>query len=360
MPFALVIAGISFFSLAGISSVWQFYVAYIIGRTITNPILIGLVPRTTAVNFFRRKRNIALSLAVMSRPITGAINIRLIAAFAVGYGWRRAYQYLGVLSLILTLPVIVVMRRRPEDIGLLPDGAKPEILATQSSPAKYPGSNPGMDNGQKLTVSEDSEFSWSVREALRTSAFWLVSMTAALSTLSTSSLEFVIVPYLHDKIGISIASAAGVLSISNFLAVTSLGWGVLADKFTPRRCFIIALITAGAMIIYLFAVRSLLMAYVFGVVWGTCTQGATLLGLMVLAQYFGRTSYGAIIGVVAPLQLGALGLGPTLGAVIRDVTGKYSGLQWVVIVSYLLAATLIFLARQPIAPRREGQGPIIS
>ena len=102
------------------------------------------------------------------------------------------------------------------------------------------------------------------------------------------------------------------------------------------------------------------MAYVFGVVWGTCTQGATLLGLMVLAQYFGRTSYGAIVGVVAPLQLGALGLGPTLGAVIRDVTGKYSGLQWVVIVSYLLAATLMFLARQPIAPRREGQGPIIS
>ena len=44
MPFALVIAGISFFSLAGISSVWQFYVAYIIGRTITNPILIGPCP----------------------------------------------------------------------------------------------------------------------------------------------------------------------------------------------------------------------------------------------------------------------------------------------------------------------------
>ncbi len=60
MPIAALIVGVCFFGIAGIQSVWQFYLAYIIARTIANPNLVGVVPRTVAVNFFQRKRNLAL------------------------------------------------------------------------------------------------------------------------------------------------------------------------------------------------------------------------------------------------------------------------------------------------------------
>lgn len=62
MPAGLVIGGISFYALAGIQAVWHFYAAYIVGRSLSGQMLIGLVPRTAAVNFFRRRRNLALSL----------------------------------------------------------------------------------------------------------------------------------------------------------------------------------------------------------------------------------------------------------------------------------------------------------
>ena len=73
---------------------------------------------------------------------------------------------------------------------------------------------------------------------------------------------------------------------------------------------------------------------------------------MVLAQYFGRSSYGSILGILSPLQTTALGLGPTLGAIFRDATGTYSSLFVTLCVTYLLAAILIFLARPPELPAR--------
>ena len=128
MPVATVCMAISFFSLSRVSQVWHFYAAYIFGRGLGNPILIGVVPRTVAVNFFRKRRNLALALNSLNRPIGSAINIQLIAVIAASLSWRAAYQYMGALSLAMVLPLIVIMRRQPEDIGMLPDGAEPSTV----------------------------------------------------------------------------------------------------------------------------------------------------------------------------------------------------------------------------------------
>jgi hypothetical protein len=71
---------------------------------------------------------------------------------------------------------------------------------------------------------------------------------------------------------------------------------------------------------------------------------------MVLAQYFGRSSYGSISGTFAPLQTGALGLGPILGAFTRDFTGSYAALNLGLIVLYLMAASMVLAARPPSVP----------
>jgi MFS family permease len=366
MPFGLVVVGLAFFSLAGMHSVWQFYVAYILGRAISNPILVGVVPRTAAVNFFRRKRNIALSLTGMSRPVSSSINIQIISAVAVRYGWRAAYRYLGILAFCLTLPLMASMRRRPEDIGLLPDGARPEAdtrvdAEVDDGPAPEPsggrraGPSPAdgeQERSRAPATGGDREHRWTVRDAMRTRAFWLVGITAGLAILGVSTVDFSLVLYLQDKAGISEAQAAGVLSLSTFLAVANLLWGYLADKFTPRRCLMVALVCNAMIILYLSTVGSMPAAYTFGVLWGLFTGSVGVLEQMVLAQYFGRESYGAIVGSLTPLQMGALGLGPSLGALVHDITGSYDGLIMAVIGVYLLAALLIFLARPPDVKRR--------
>ena len=352
MPFGLTVVGICFLALSLSSSIWQFFIPYIVARGISNPVLIGIVPRTAAVNFFRRKRNIALSLTGMSRPVTGAINIQIISAVAVAHSWRTAYRYLGALSFFLVLPLMVLMRRRPEDIGLLPDGAKHQESTEGASSVSGHGPNLGERGRGATRASRDLEFNWTASEAFRTRALWFVGICTALGTMGGSSIGFSMVLYLQEEVGISKAQAAGVLSVSTFMAISNLAWGYLADRFTPRWCLIVALVSTSATVLYLLTVSSLPTAFVFGVAWGIFTGSIGILEQMILAQYFGRASYGTITGTLSPLQTGALGLGPAMGALVRNATGTYRWLNVIVAGSYLLAALLIFLAKPPALPQR--------
>lgn len=338
MPAGLIITGVCFFVISGVGSVWQFYAGYIVSRAVTNPILIGLVPRTAAVNFFRRRRNVALALVSTFRPVAGAINIQIISLIAVHQGWRAAYRYLGVLSLVLVLPVVLFMRRRPEDIGLLPDGAEPAPQSESQSRGRATAAVP--------------EASWTAREAIRTKAFWLIVTTACMVTVASSSTGFGLVPYLVEDAGLSTAAAAGVLSLGTFLAIANIGWGYLSDVITPRRCLVLAMLGAAGMLAYLITVRSVPGALVFALAWGVFSGAVGSLENMVLAQYFGRGSYGTILGIYSPFQTAALGLGPALASTMRVLTGDYTTLYVVMSAAYLLSAFLIFLARPPRNPAR--------
>ncbi|MBO19835.1 MAG: hypothetical protein CL732_04760 [Chloroflexi bacterium] len=337
MPFGLVIAGISFFALAGANALWQFYGGYIVGRAVSNPVLVGLVPRTAAVNFFRRRRNMALAMVSVFRPTAGAINIQIISVIASHQGYRAAYRYLGVLSILLVLPVVLFIRRQPEDIGLLPDGATEEQTDGPSG---------------RRTQALIPEFSWTAGEAVKTKAFWMLVIIACLGTMGSSATGFSMVPYLVEDAGLSTANAAVVLSVGTFLAVANIFWGYLADKITPRRCLLVMMIGSGGMMAYFLGVNSLATAMVFALVWGVFSGGLGSLENMVLAEYFGRNSYGTILGVFSPLQMVALGAGPALASAVKMLAGNYTVLYLTMMAAYFLSAILMYLARPPRHPAR--------
>ena len=340
MPVALAIGGGAFFALAGINAVWHFFAAYIVGRALSGQVLMGLVSRTTAVNFFRRRRNIVLGLVSSFRPIGVAINIMFMSWLATRYSFRAAFNYLGVVSFLLILPTLILMRRRPEDIGLLPDGDKVPI----------PG--PGSRAGAAETV--QPEFSWTVREAFGTRALWFIIATSVLSTTASSTVGFSLKPFLVE-VGISQTQAAAVLSLGTVLAIVNVGWGILAERFTPRRCLLVALVLTGGMNIFLTLVNSLPEAYMFAVLWGLSSRSVGSLEHMILAEYYGRNSYGSILGTFGPLQTLGLGLGPTLGAVLREAFGNYSTMYLLLVGVYAAAAICIFLAQPPTLPGRATQ-----
>ena len=335
MPVGVIVLGLSMFVIGGAHNVWLFFVAAVIGRAVSQPFLIGVVPRTMAVNFFNRRRNIALALTGMYRPISGALIIMAFSAIAVVADWRAAFRYLGFFSLALAVPMLIIMRRRPEDIGLLPDGAAPSSAGRGGRPQ----SNPGQ--GGEGTVSSTA------REAFRTQAFWLISVIALLEVAATSGLGFSLVPYLRDFAGLTTPQAAGVLSISTFLALTSLVWGQLATRLTARWCIVAALALSGAAALALLWVDSLLAAYVFGVLWGLFHGGLEVLKYILLADYFGRDSYGAIAGSLRPFEAGGLGLGQLVGPLIYDFTGSYNLLILASAGLLLLSAALMLLTRRP-------------
>ena len=337
MPAGLLIAGTCYLALSGVDALWQFFAAYVISRAVSNPVLIGLVPRTAAVNFFRRRRNLALAMVSTFRPIAGAINIQLFALIALSQTWREGFRYLGIFSLVLIIPVVLLMRRRPEDIGLQPDGAERTPPPQPSLGARGSSADPRL-----------IEESWTVREASRTRAYWLIVATACVGTLASSSVGFSLVPYLVEDAGLSVAAAAGVLSFGTVLSIANVGWGILSDRFTPRRCLMVTMVGAGALLGFLTLVDSLADALVFALAWGIFSGAVGTMENMMLAQYYGRESYGSLLGLFSPFQTTALGLGPSMAALLHAVSGTYSLLYTVMVGAYIISAVLLYLARPPV------------
>ena len=355
MPIGTILLGLCLYALGGVTTVWQFFVLAVLGRAISQPLLIGIVPRTLAVNFFLERRNLALAFIGIFRPVNAAINIQAISIIAVNQGWRTAFRYLGILSFILTIPLALVIRRRPEEIGLLPDGAR-----HREEPAALPG-QPQPGTGVATAArpgnlgNEPQEHPWTAREALRTRAYWLVATTAFLGTTANTTIGFNIVPYLVEEAGLTTTQAAGVLSLGTVLSLGNLGWGYLADRITPRWCVLAAMVTSAASVLFLFQVNSVLSAYIFGIVWGLSSGTSGVLISMMIAQYFGRTNYGSIGGTLRPFEAGGLGLGQSLGAVIYDIAGSYRLLVWTALCAHILAGIFIILARAPAPPQCDSR-----
>ena len=343
MPPAALIAGVSFIALAGIREVWHFFAAYMIARAIANPALVGVVPRTVAVNFFSRKRNLAIGLVSTFRPVSGAINIQIISVIAAASSWRVAYRLLGVFSILLVVPLFLIMRKRPEDIGLWPDGDESSAHLRPAAPAaRRMGQTPASSDG-----------SWSAGEALATSAFWLIVSAEMLTILTSGTVGYQIVPFLVDS-GISQPIAVIALSLSSLLgALVNPGWGMLADRYQPRLLATFATAVTLATAAFFIPTAGGAGGFVVAIAWGIASGGLNVLGSMMLAQYFGRASYGTITGLTGPFQMAFLGLGPTFGALLYRATDGYSVIWFYALGAYAVATVLIFSARRPRRKRRD-------
>ena len=351
MPLGTIFLGLCMLGLGGVNAVWQFFIIALLARAIGQPIFIGLLPRTMAVNFFQRRRNIALAFTSLVRPVASAINIQVILAIAASKGWRAGFRYLGFVTLVLTIPIFLIVRRRPEDIGLLPDGEKADGTSRRN-PARA-SADVQRRPQQPPAQSPDG---WTARQAMGTTAFWLVSTSTFLVLAAASGIGFNMVPYFIETGGLSTTQAATILSASTLLSLCNLGWGFLADRFSPRRITLCGYATTLCTLFYMFTVNNLASAWIFGIMWGVFSSASDALISMIMAQYYGRSSYGSIMGALRPFEAGGLGVGQSLGALIYDFTGSYRLLIIISVVFYVTAAVLIFLARPP-SPRRAAPSP---
>ena len=334
---AALIVSACFFALGGVNSVWQFYVAYIIARSFAGPNLQNVVPRTVAVNFFRRKRNLALGITALNRIGGEALNLLIITLVAGVLSWRAAYRTLGIVALPLSIPLFLIMRKRPEDIGLLPDGDRAEQ-----------GGSARSDNVRL----PPGEFDWRLREVVRAPSFWFIVWAEFLAVSTTAAVTFQLVPFLTDS-GMSQSLAAGALMVSVLLGGLSVPlWGYLSDRFTIRR-LTIAAVTATSVPTAAFAFIDVpSVGFYVSVVWGIASGGIPVVGSMMIGDYFGRRSFGALTGLTGPFRTAAMGLGPALGALLVNVTGGYTGIFAVAVASYIAAVALNYSVQRPRLPPR--------
>ncbi len=328
---ALVAAG-AYFGFTQFVDLWQFYVVYLIARVVSTNTLSIITPQTAAVNWFRRYRGRALGLLSMS-PAFGISVLAMAAQYIMEhYGWRTVFMTFALAMMFLqVIPAALVLRRRPEDIGLVPDGI--ESVRVESAPTDQ--------------IFAQKEVTWTLRNAVRTQAFWFLVVANTVASIVSSGVGFHLVAYYTD-IGIVPSIAVGAMSVYALTgAVGNVIWGFLSEKLSERLLASGVMVLMAATLLYLKSVTTLVGVFSFAVLFGLAARGEATLINIILAQYYGRSSYGAISGFVLPFHMVGLGFGPLVSSVSFDLTGSYQALFNIFIAISMIAAALIWLAKRP-------------
>jgi MFS family permease len=323
LAFAVVGTGLATLGLSLIESLGAFYLLFCFARmNWAGPFDLGLYGALNAWFVARRARAASIATVVQ---LTGLVVFPLLAHTVIaGRDWRAGWVAVGLTVLIVGfVPVWLLLVRRPEDLGV---AVEPAAATTSSS---------------------RSERQFSRDEALRTPAFWLLALYTALIFPCQAGVSLYQASHLVSR-GIDPAGAALIVSSFSFMSMlASLGVGWLPSRWPVRYA-----LAACAMLMSCGAAL-LLFAGTFAQGW----SGSALFGMgvgailallpVVWADYFGRTSYGAIRGVALSIQVLAQACGPLAAGALRDTTGSHAASLGVFSLLAALAVGAVLLARRP-------------
>jgi len=328
--------GAGFVALGLVQELWQYYLVK--GLLVTaGSALAGLVVVNVAIsNWFIRRRGVAIGVAAMGVSFAAVFTPVISTALINAYGWRPAWMILGVTIPLLIVPLsLFVMRRRPEDHGLEPDGGV--------------GDGRGPSKARAASMAMQSVV-WTRRTALRTRSLWLLSAAFALGSMGLSALFLHLVPYLSDS-GLSAGQAASIFGMVGLAGLISKPlWGLALDRFNTSYCAASEFLLMAAGLFAITVVEHVLVLHVAVFVLGLGIGGVSTVQEVIWADYFGRATIGMIRGLTRPMTVLASAGGPVLAALAYDTRGSYELAFYVFIATYLAAACVVLIAPYPTPP----------
>ena len=339
------VTGILAVGLSLISYPLAFYALYVPGRMIfAGPLELGLP--TSISNWFIRRRPLGLAIDAVAKGAGLGILPLVAQSIITGWDWRTAWVCLGVMTCIVgVIPSLLLMARRPEDMGLEPDPA-PRPAGTVSE------RDDGQGQGAAPTVGETN---FTVRQAMATRAFWILTLFSAGGFLVQAGISLHQVPhYINEGLpGPQAALMVSAFAFSQMLSGpvwSSVGRRVQVRLLLAAAGFIVA---AGA--IGTAASSTLLPGLAAAIAVGFGVGGLHLLLRLAWADYYGREHLGTIRGITLSAQVGGQALGPIIAGVAFDRT---SGYQWPFLLFTVVAALsgMLVLAATPPAKLPGSQG----
>jgi MFS family permease len=276
-----------------------------------------MVPLTSTVMcWFTHKRALMVALINCGTGIGGTLFAPLTRYLVLSFDWRDAFFIYGVLVWAVVLPLTVLIRNRPEDLGLQPYGGT--LAAISLSPPMY-----------------------AFGDVLAMPALWIIATVHLLCCAAYSGPIFHMVSSAIDT-GVDTLGAATLFAYASLASIAGrLGTGVLVDRYGSKPILVTWLgMQATAITLYLFALEKsslTLVALYFGVSYG----GVMPLYAVVTREFFGARAMGASYGVVFLLSCFGMGVGAWLGGLLFDSAGTYDPMYKC---SALFAATGAVLA----------------
>ena len=330
LPAAAIITGGAMIGLAFMNSAWHLIALFALMGLVGMSGPGALVTSVPVLKWFVRDRGKAISFMALGIPIGAMIFVPLTQVFIDAWGWRQAWVVLAILGIGVIVPLAsIFVRRQPEDMGLLPDGAQ-----ALSATATIDGSPP-----------PDDEVSWTVHDAMRTTTLWRLVIVFSVLALAIGIVAVHRIPAFMDRgldatlISLATAFDAVCAGVATFV------FGMLVKKFSGRFLGSIGFsLLAIASVLTIYATTTFIM-FLSMAVFGLGIGGMMFLQNFIWADYFGRANVGSIRGLVMPINLAVGGIGAPLAGYVRDATGSYNTVWWVGVA--LIVAITVMLAMTP-------------
>ena len=311
--------GLGFLALGFVQTPLQFYLVLGLFIGCGAGAMGQLATSKLVANWFMKRRGTALGIAATGISASGVVMPTLSAWIILNYGWREGFMIYGVITLVLVVPLVMkFVISRPEDIGLLPDGAP---AGTVMPPAPPPAK---------------------LKEFVGNPNFWALVVIIGLLFCVQSGTLIHLVPRVTDA-GYSLSAASLVMSVCAALGIAGkLVYGYLADRWDVRKALWlgIAFQIVGQLVMLLepgyhgFMLGAALFGFGMGGV--VPMQGAAV------GATFGRESFGRVLGAMRLPMAGLQVLGVPFAGLVFDATGDYRLAVYVFLALYLLAAVAVF------------------
>lgn len=273
--------------------------------------------------WFIRKRGTAMAVVTFSAGFASTIFIPLSDALLVAFGWRQAIMILGIMLGVITIPLHgLILRRRPEDLDLYPDGDPIEKQTKQPAPLN-------------------------MKSVLKSRFFWILTLAFALSTLSMRAVRFHFIPLLIS-VGINPSTAAlasgsiGIMQVAGRVL-----FAPLESRFSSKTMVVGVFMLLGFSIMLLLLGSAPLIIILFVVLFGMAVGTFTLARPVIIADVYGATFYGRISSVMAIFLTFAGTIAPFGAGVIFDLFETYTPMLYLVTAFSILSIAMIWFLPTP-------------
>jgi len=335
----VILFGIGFMLLSQTDTLATFYAAFVV-LALGASMCSNMVVSVAIIQWFEKRRARALSSSQFGAAV-GGLFVFVVAWVIQTYGWRVTAFGSGVMLIVCGWPLANMVYSRPQDVGQRIDGLPPDTAIASLGSTAVDADSPARP--ARLTQGE-----YTAREALRTSAFWLLSLGHACSLFVVSAINVHAITHITESLGYSLALASLYITIATagqFVGVVC-GWAI-PEKIEKRKVTALTmLLHAAGMLLLTYAtgpVILVLSAVVHGIGWGL--RGPFISAMR--ADYFGRNSIGMILGLSSMIMvIGQIG-GPLIAGAFADWLGNYRAGFTLIAALAVVGSLFFWMAKRP-------------
>jgi sugar phosphate permease len=344
MPVGAAIVGLAMLAITRIDTLWQFYLLRGVVTAIGFTIMGALVSDIAINNWFIKKRGRALAISRFGGNMSNLIFTPLTVFVLAASGWRTMFFIFAVMTWVAVLiPSAILMRRRPEDMGLFPDDIKP---------ASRKNENEG-DKGQGFTSEELAipEPVWTHKEVLKSPSFWLLATSLGINSLAFQGINISLAPYIED-LGYQDTMLASVMTFRAAMAAGALPLvGFLAEHCDRLSVRVIPFAVQGVSVVLLLMAQQPVPLWMGIALYGLGISAVGITQEVIWANYFGRLSLGVVRSMSYLVSFGFGAIGPIAINYVFDITGSYRLAFVSIIAFFAVSAFIMGIVKPPKAHR---------